>query len=165
MEKVIKNVAYIDGANLHNATKELGWKFDYGRFLVWLREKYNIEKAYLFIGMIPKYKDLYTRLQKYGYTLIFKEVTYDITGKPKGNCDSDLVVQVMQDAYEDKFDKAVLVSSDGDFAPLIKFLITRNKIEVVISAYKPSQCSMLIKRTGVRISYIIDQKNILEVLK
>lgn len=112
--------------------------------------------------MISKYKDLYTRLQKHGYTLIFKEVTFNMNGKPKGNCDSDLVVQAMQDAYEGKFQKAVLVSSDGDFAPLIKFLIIKDKIEVVILAYKPNQCSMLIKRTGVKISYVIDQKNILK---
>lgn len=156
------NVAYIDGANLHNGTKQLGWNFDYGRFRVWLREKYHAEQAYLFLGMMPKYKELYTRLQEVGYTLIFKEVIYDMSGRAKGNCDADIVVLAMQDAYENKFDNAILVSSDGDQAPLIKFLITRGKIETIISPYESKKCSVLLKRTGVKIAYVEDQKKILQ---
>jgi len=100
----------------------LNWEFDYGRFRVWLKEKYGVGKAYLFLGLIPKYKDLYTKLQECGYTLIFKEVIYDTNGKAKGNCDADIVVHAMQNAYENKFAKAILISSDGDYAPLVKFL-------------------------------------------
>ncbi len=33
--------------------------------------------AYIFIGLIPKYKDLYTYLQEAEFTLVFKEVIYD----------------------------------------------------------------------------------------
>ncbi|MHB8913549.1 MAG: NYN domain-containing protein [Minisyncoccota bacterium] len=160
-----KNVAYIDGANLHNGTKSLSWDFDYKRFRVWLRDKYVVEQAYIFIGMMPKYAQLYTRLQEQGYTLIFKEVIYDGDGKAKGNCDADLVVAAMQDAYENKFEKAILVSSDGDYAPLVKFLLTKGKMLTVISPYETRKCSVLLKRTGVKISYIADQKKILRVMK
>ncbi len=160
-----KNVAYIDGANLHNGTKSLSWDFDYKRFRVWLRDKYVVEQAYIFIGMMPKYAQLYTRLQEQGYTLIFKEVIYDGDGKAKGNCDADLVVAAMQDAYENKFEKAILVSSDGDYASLVKFLLTKGKMLTVISPYETRKCSVLLKRTGVKISYIADQKKILRVMK
>lgn len=156
------NFAYIDGANLHKGTESLDWKFDYRRFRVWLKEKYEIEQAYLFLGLVPKYKDLYTSLQEYGYTLIFKEVIFDGEGKAKGNCDADIVVRAMQDAYENKFGKAILVSSDGDFSPLVKFLISKNKMEIILSPYETEKCSVLLKRTGVKISYIDEQKNILE---
>lgn len=162
MKVVRKNAAYIDGANLHNGIKSLPWNFDYGRFRVWLREKYMVEQAYLFIGMMPKYAELYTRLQKLGYTLVFKDVIYDNTGKAKGNCDADIVVAAMQDAYENKFDNAVLVSSDGDYAPLVKFMIAKEKMLTVISPYETQRCSVLLKRTGVKISYITDQKTILQ---
>ena len=47
------NIAYIDGANLHKGVQELGWALDYRRFRVWLRDKYDIETAYLFIGLVP----------------------------------------------------------------------------------------------------------------
>lgn len=59
--------------------------------------------------------------------------------KPKGNCDADIVVSMMEDAYEKKFDQAILVSSDGDYTPLVKFLLKRNDIKTIISlsAYLP----------------------------
>jgi len=156
------NVAYIDGANLHKGIENLDWEFDYGRFRIWLKEKYGVDQAYLFLGLIPKYKDLYTKLQEQGYTLVFKEVIFDGEGKAKGNCDADIVVQAMRDAYENKFDKAILVSSDGDYAPLVKFLKEKNKIEFILSPYETKRCSVLLKRTGVKIAYISDQENILK---
>ena len=165
MKLVQKNAAYIDGANLHKGVNSLSWDFDYGRFRVWLREKYAVDQAYLFIGMMPKYSQLYTRLQEQGYTLVFKDVIYDGDGKAKGNCDADLVVAAMRDAYENKFDNVVLVSSDGDYASLVKFLLAKEKMKVVISPYETSKCSVLLKRTGVKISYISDQKTILKSTK
>ena len=156
------NVAYIDGANLHKGIESLDWEFDYGRFRIWLKEKFGVEQAYLFLGLIPKYKDLYTKLQGQGYILVFKEVIFDGNGKAKGNCDADIVVHAMQNAYENKFKKAILVSSDGDYAPLVKFLKEKNKIEFLLSPYETKRCSVLLKRTGVKISYIAEQKNILK---
>ena len=161
MKKDGNNFAYIDGANLHKGIETLDWEFDYGRFRIWLKERYEVRQAYLFLGLIPKYKDLYTRLQEQGYTLIFKEVIYDTDGKAKGNCDADIVVHAMQNAYENKFGKVILVTSDGDYAPLVKFLKEKNKIEFILSPYETKKCSILLKRTGVKIAYIFDQKSIL----
>jgi uncharacterized LabA/DUF88 family protein len=157
-----KNFAYIDAANLDKGTRALGWQLDYKRFRVWLEEKYGIVQAYLFIGLIPKYKDLYAHLQEAGFTLIFKETIYDGDGKPKGNCDADLVLKTVQDTYENNFDKAIIVSSDGDYASLIKFLMSKNKMEGVLSPSNKDKLSILIKRTGVSIAYIDDQRSILE---
>jgi len=157
----MNNCAYIDGANLHKGVKELGWDFDYGRFRVWLKDKYKVTHAYLFLGFIPKYKNLYTKLQEQGYTLVFKDVTYGSDGQVKGNCDADIVVKVMEDAYENQFEQAVLVSSDGDYASLVNFLLNHSKLEVVLSPSLPNKCSLLLKRTGARIVYISDQKSIL----
>jgi uncharacterized LabA/DUF88 family protein len=157
------NVAYIDGANLHRAIKELGWKLDYCRLRVWLSEKYGVGMAYLFIGNIPRYADLYKHLQECGFTLVFKEVIYDGAGKPKGNCDADLVLQATKDTFENNFNKAILVSSDGDYASLIKFLGER--LEIILSPAIEKKCSVLLKRTGAPIAYINDQEKILRVRK
>ncbi len=153
----INNFAYIDGANLHKGVESLGWTLDYKRFRVWLREKYCVKSAYLFLGLIPKNKELYKNLQEAGFTLVFKEVIYDGNGKPKGNCDADLVLQSVCDAYEDKCDKIIVVSSDGDYAGLIKFLKERHKLLSIISPSNEKKCSILLKRTGAKISYINDQ--------
>jgi len=157
------NFAYIDGANLHNGIASLGWKLDYKRFRAWLSEKYGVKSAYIFIGLIPKYKDLYKNLQECGFTLIFKEVVYNSDGKPKGNCDADLVLQSVCDAYENKFDKAIIVSSDGDYAGLVKFLNDKKRLIAVLSPSNQKKCSILLKRTGAKISYIDDQISILSI--
>lgn len=161
-EKQINNVAYIDGVNLYKGAEQLGWMLDYGKLRVWLREKYGVKQAYLFLGLVPKYKNLYTHLQEQGYTLAFKEVTYDGDGKVKGNCDADIVVRAMRDAYENTFEQAVLVSSDGDYASLVSFLIEKNKLRAILSPAIAEKCSILLKRTGARISYINDKRRILE---
>jgi len=156
-----KNHAYIDGSNLHKGVENLGWQLDYKKFRIWLSDKYNVGKAYLFLGLIPKNKDLYASLQEAGFTLIFKEVVYDNEGKPKGNCDADLVLRATRDAYENSFDTAVLVSSDGDYAGLVKFLQEKNKFLTIISPAAPNKCSILLKRTSAKITYINDQKSLL----
>ena len=165
MENKTNNFAYIDGANLHNGIIGFGWKLDYARFRVWLTEKYKIQNAYIFIGLMPKYKELYKYLQESGFTLVFKEVVYDGNGKPKGNCDADLVLQVARDTYENKFEKAIIVSSDGDYASLVKFLKERGKLKTILSPSNEKKCSILLKRIGAKIAYINDQRSILEIKK
>ena len=95
MDKFKNNFAYIDGNNLYRGVNNAGWKVDFFRFRKWLYDKYGVIRAYYFIGLVPKQKDLYTSLQEAGFTLIFKEVVYDGNGCPKGNCDADLVLQAL----------------------------------------------------------------------
>jgi hypothetical protein len=163
-EKKKVNIAYIDAANLDRALKDesMNWKMDYKRFRVWLSEKYNVERAYIFIGLIPKYKDLYTYLQDAGFILAFKDVLYQ-NGKPKGNCDSDLLMQATSDFYEGDLEKAILVASDGDYSPLVKVLHARKKLETILSPALSKKCSILLKRTGAPIAYINDQRSLLEL--
>jgi len=92
-------------------------------------------------------------------------VIYDGNGKPKGNCDADLVLQATCDAYENKFDKVVLVSSDGDYAGLVRFLKGRGKIKTILSPHFTNLCSVLLKRTGAPIAYLSDQRSILQIQK
>lgn len=159
------NIAYIDAANLDKALRlTLLWQLDYKKFRVWLSDKYKVERAYIFIGLIPKYKDLYTYLQACGFTLIFKDVLFDKTGKAKGNCDSDLLMQASADLYEGDLNKAIIVASDGDYTPLIKVLLVKSRLETILSPAPAEKCSILLKRTGAAIAYINDQRSHLEVV-
>ncbi len=165
MKNKSNNFAYIDGANLYRGVEGLGWELDYRRFRIWLSEKYGVKLAYLFIGLIPKYKELYKYLQEAGFTLVFKEVVYDGDGKPKGNCDADLLLQATRDAYENKFENAIIVASDGDYAGLVKFLKERGKLRVILSPHTKDKCSILLKRTNVPITYLNDVRAFLEQRK
>ncbi len=159
MEKI--NIAYIDAANLDQALRSLQWELDYKRFRVWLKEKYPVEEAYIFIGFIKKYRKLYDSFEESGFTLFFKEVIYQ-QGRIKGNCDSDLLMQAAKDFYEGNLNKAILVASDGDYAPLIKLLKSRDQIEVILSPASVKRCSMLLKRANVTIAYLNNQRSLLE---
>ena len=52
------NYAFIDAQNLYLNVKTLGWKVDYIKFRRYLKEKYRIEKAYMFMGFLPGNQDL-----------------------------------------------------------------------------------------------------------
>ncbi len=120
MKKTSNNYAFIDSQNLNMGIKNLGWELDSRRFRVYLQEKYGVTKALLFIGYVASNQNLYRALQEYGYVLVFKPVVPDRHGKPRGNVDADLVLHAMlQYQY---YDKAVIVSSDGDFAGLVDHL-------------------------------------------
>jgi uncharacterized LabA/DUF88 family protein len=163
MKEQSKNCAYIDGANLHKGVKDLGWHLDYKRFRIWLKEKYQIKKAYLFIGLVSKHKNLYTFLQEAGFTLVFKETICDGDGKIKGNCDADLVLKSVVDFYEHKCEKAVIVSSDGDYASLVEFLKSKGAFAGLIS---PSDhCSFLLRNKNISLVYLRDKKNVLKLIQ
>lgn len=150
------NFAYIDGANLHRGVTSLGWVLDYKKFRVWLKEKYGVANAYLFIGFVSKHKNLYTHLQEAGFILIYKQVIYDGMGTVKGNCDTILVLKVASDFYEKKFNKAVLVSSDGDYAELVEFL--KNKQSLLIIVSPSNKCSYLLRKQNVPLLYLDSQR-------
>lgn len=154
------NFAYIDGSNLHKGVDELGWRLDYRRFRIWLKDKFGVTNVYLFIGFVPKYKNLYTRLQEAGFILVYKQVTYDGVGAVKGNCDSVLVLKAVSYFYERKYDKAVIVSSDGDYAELVEFLKERDALKMVVSP--SNKCSYLLRRQNVPLLYLDTQRSKLE---
>ncbi|MDO8499389.1 MAG: NYN domain-containing protein [bacterium] len=149
------NYAFIDSQNLNLGVQNLGWKLDYQRFRIYLKEKYQVKIAYFFIGYIPDNQVLYDSLQKAGYVLKFKPVLPNKDGSHKGNVDADLVLQATVDFYENNFVKAVIVTSDGDFYSLVNFLYERRRLELVISPYRKT-CSTLLKKTAKEKIVFID---------
>lgn len=159
MQAQQKTIAYIDAANLHKGTQSSDWKMDYRKFRSWIRQKYGVVEAYLFIGLMPKHAALYTALQSAGFTLVFKEVVYDGAGRAKGNCDADLVIRAMRDYFEKGSLKTILVSSDGDYAPLVSFWLEKTVSCTVVSPAPLKRCSILLKKTGVPILCLDDVKH------
>lgn len=124
------NYAFIDSQNLNLSILSLGWKLDFARFLVYLKEKYHVEKAFIFIGYIDKNKSLYKVLRNFGYKIIFKPVVNNHPDGIKGNVDAELVLHTMIE-YSN-FDKAIIVSGDGDFACLVEYLNKKTKLKKLI---------------------------------
>lgn len=146
---------YIDGNNLYRSAKELGFEIDYKKFRGWLRQKYNPEKVYLFIGLVPSRSKFYEHLQECGFVLVFKQ-TVSIGETIKGNCDAELVLKTTSDYYEKAFNLAILITGDGDFGCLVEFLKERNSINGII-APDEKKCSILIKNKNVEIMFLNSQ--------
>lgn len=142
-----KIYAFIDSQNLNLGVKSQGWDLDFRRFRILLEEKYNVDKAFLFIGLIPENQSIYTYLQKSGYILIFKPVLEYKRNKKikiKGNVDAELVLHTMIE-YPN-YEKAIIVSGDGDFHCLIEYLANKNKLFKLIVPNK--HYSSLLRKFG-----------------
>ena len=159
------NHPYIDANNLHKGIVSLGWKLDYRKFRRFLTERHGVRKAYLCIGFIPTNAGLYRDLQSWGYILIFKP-TVAFKGKIKGNCDGELIMQVMSELLpgsENTCDNVVLVSGDGDFASLVNFLEARGKLRILLSPVR-AQCSTLLKKATPSITFLEEMRSKLEFI-
>lgn len=129
------NYAFIDSQNLHLGVKSLGWKVDYKKLRLYLTNKYKVEKAFIFIGMVANNQKLYTQLQSAGFIMVFKPtVQYFENGKQtvKGNVDAELVLHAAAIEYKN-YDKAVIITGDGDFACLVSYLEENEKLLKVIT--------------------------------
>lgn len=156
MKKLENNYAFIDSQNLNLAIRGLGWKLDFKRFRIYLREKYTVTKSFLFIGYVRGNESLYASLQDCGFQCIFKptlELPNDVV---KGNVDAELVLHTM--IQYSNFDKAIIVSGDGDFFCLAQYLLEQDKLLKVIIPDQ-NRYSGLLKRLSTPNNNVLDFLN------
>lgn len=154
--------AFIDSQNLNVGTQKSGWKMDWRKFRKFLADRYGVTKAYMFIGYMPENEDLYEQMHQAGYAVVLKP-TLDLTRpqpemievmggdngqnngqqkpndhdekKPvKGNIDAELVLWAMKEMSN--YDKAVIISGDGDFYCLVEYLDQKGRL---LNLLAPSQ--------------------------
>lgn len=136
------NYAFIDSQNLNLGVQKIGWKMDWRKFRIWLQEKYGVTHAYMFIGYMAENESLYELMHEHGYLIVLKptlEIKADLTDeerkddKPtvKGNIDADLVLHAMKELRN--YNKAVIVSGDGDFFGLIEYLAQQKKLLKILT--------------------------------
>lgn len=159
----MKNLAFIDGQNLYMGTKSSPnpWKVNLERFRIYLNKKYNVEKAYYFLGYVQEEnQELYEEIQNAGFILIFKEHNSAMLGKKKGNVDTEIVFQIMRKVYKkERFERIILVSGDGDYKSLVDFLIEEKKFEKILFPNK-DRASSLYKKFDIRyFAFLDDVKN------
>ncbi|MFT5037050.1 MAG: uncharacterized LabA/DUF88 family protein [Candidatus Azotimanducaceae bacterium] len=153
MKKTPNNIAYIDGQNLYLGTtkRDPEWEVNLTRFRVFLEEKYQVKKAYYYLGYVQdgsNYQKLYDDVQDAGFHLVFREHNSAMKGTKKGNVDSDIIFSIMKRLYlQEDFNKVVLVSGDGDYKQLVDFLIEQKKFDKILFP-KQQYASSLYKRLG-----------------
>lgn len=116
--------------------REPEWEVDLARFRVYLEKKYNVSKAYYYLGYVQDgatFEKLYEEIQSAGFILVFREHNSAMKGTKKGNVDADIIFSIMKSIYkQEEFDKIVLVSGDGDYKMLVDFLIAEDKFEKIL---------------------------------
>jgi len=163
------NFAFLDSQNLNLGTKKdirkngkllyKGWNLDFKKFRQYLRDKYRVEKAFLFIGYIKENEKLYNELRSYGYELVFKQTVKDRAGKPKGNIDAELVLYSAAIEFLN-YDKAIIVSGDGDFCCLLEFLEEKGKLGKLLIPNARYASSLLRKFRPYQVNIINDKDRI-----
>ena len=164
--------AFIDSQNLNlsiqndivngKATIYKGWKLDFRRFFIYLKDKYKVDKVYLFIGRVAGNEQLYKFLEDVGYEVVYKPTLEYKDGMKKftkGNVDAELVLHAMIEFPN--YDKAIIVSGDGDYYCLVEYLEMQNRLSKIIIPNKTSYSSLLRKYSRYMV-YVTDLRAKLE---
>lgn len=151
------NYAFIDSQNLNLGVQKMGWKMDWRKFRQYLSDVHNVEKAFMFIGYLPDNEKLYDQMHDLGYLIVLKP-TLEMFAKPetdqekaelaervkthtekpedkkpatKGNVDAELVLYAVKEMPH--YNKAVVVSGDGDFFGLVEYLVEQQKLDSLLA--------------------------------
>ena len=146
-----RNYAFIDSQNLNLSIRDQGWILDFVKFRRYLTDRFSVCKAYLFIGYVPSNKYLYAHLRKAGYLLIFKPTLKLPKHTHKGNVDAELVLHCM--IQYNNYDKAVIVTGDGDFHCLVKYLLEQGKLARLVVPNR-HRFSSLLRKFSPYISFL-----------
>ena len=77
----------------------------------------------------------YLKLEQFGYDLFLKPVKMydqeDGMTRRKANCDADMAFHLMKE--KDNFNRVVILSGDGDFLPVLKYLRKLGKEVIILS--------------------------------
>ncbi len=138
---------FIDGANFFGGLRSMNkhytdYKFDFERFMRKILDKRDLISVYYYNASLKqqinpkifaKQQSLFKRLRKinkFKVILCKRQKRQNRDGDNyytiKGD-DIYLAIDMLRDAYENKYDTAVLISGDGDFAPLVKYVKRKGK--------------------------------------
>jgi len=142
---------YIDGENFYHGIKSINkkytdFKFDFKNYIKYITKSKKLVDVYYFVAPLKQnlnpevysyQQKLFDRFRKLGWKVVLckrrkreKEDGTD-THKIKED-DIRLALQMQKDAYDNKYDVALLFSGDGDFVPLSEYLKEKGKkMEIV----------------------------------
>jgi len=142
-------VVYIDAQNIHKWIKNYHSRvLDWWRFFVYCKEKFQADTIKIFLWYVAKYEKLYNELKQTGYIVCFKDTLILPDWSIKGNVDIDIAIIWLQDYYENKLSRAVLVTWDGDYNSLIAFWQDKDVFECVLVPGIESSSQLLHKIAG-----------------
>lgn len=158
------NQAFIDGQNLIYSFRnsKIG-EIDLCKFRTYLKYKYKVDKAYYFVGYYDEQHDnLYKTIQEAGFIIVFRSHICGMKSIKKGNVDTDIVFEVMKKiAEKEDFDKAILVSGDGDYFKMVNYLIEKDKFLKLLAPCEHRMSSLYLNLSGGFCAFL-DRKEVVK---
>jgi len=99
-----------------------------------LKEKNTKEEDIVLVGKHIKRIRFYKKLEEFGYKLCLKPTKiYWNEGRPvkKANCDVDMTLDLVR--YMEQYSTALIMSGDGDFATVIKYLKSKKRDVLILA--------------------------------
>ena len=140
-----RTALFIDGANLYQTARALGFDIDYRRLLELFANESRLVRAFYYTALVEDQeyspiRPLVDWLDYNGYTMVTKptkEFT-DSSGrrKTKGNMDIELAIDMLE--ISNYLDHVVLFSGDGDFRRLIEAVQRKAVRTTIVSTIRTS---------------------------
>ena len=164
------NYAFVDGQNLHlwTLSEDPSWDIDFKRFRRYLREKYNVTEAFYFLWYVnEEHNELYKKIQKSGFIVMFKNHTINMKTEKKWNVDSDIIFHIMKSLIDEseEFEKIVLVSWDGDYKNVVDYLIKKGRFLKILFPNKKFSSSLYKKLWSEFYDNLLNNRAKLERIK
>lgn len=130
---LVTKVFYYAGVDVETYKAEEGKKIDLNDLVKYFQEKLlEKDKTEAEIALLGKHLErakFYRDLDKFGYDLRIKPTkvftSTEGTTTTKANCDVDLTFDMMR--FMSQYNEAVVMSGDGDFAPILEYLKNKKK--------------------------------------
>lgn len=125
---------FVDGNNLYGAQKKLGWTVDFNKLISFASSDGQLIDATYFTPTTSKTNPhIANMISRAGFSVVSKPATEDKSSGEiyKANMDIELAVNVILSMPV--YDKAVLVTGDGDFEYILSILRTYGKLFTIIS--------------------------------
>ncbi len=161
---------FIDGANLYQTAKALGYDVDYRRLLEVFASSGRLLRAYYYTALLDEQeyspiRPLVDWLDYNGYTMVTKPLKEFSQGagrrKFKGNMDVEMTVDAMELAAS--VEHMVLMTGDGDFRRLIEGLQRKGVKVSVVSTIK-TQPPMIADELRRQADFFIELSDLTEYI-
>lgn len=139
-----KVAIFIDGNNLFHAAKTAGVEIDYSRLLKHLCGDDRLLRAFFYTGVdeqASKQAGFLLWMRRNGYRVVEKEIKVFPDGTKKANLDVEIAVDML--SLVDKYDTAILVSGDEDFAYAVNAIAYKGA-RVIIAGFRNNTSPKLI---------------------
>ncbi len=137
-------VIFIDGNNLFHAARSVGVEIDYAKLLDILRGHDTLLRAFFYTGVdqnAERQQGFLLWMRRNGYRVVEKELKTFPDGTKKANLDVEIAVDML--SLADRYDTAILVSGDEDFAYAVDAVAYKG-VRVEVAGFRSNTSPRLI---------------------